>query len=328
MQRREFITLIGGAAVAWPVAARAQQPAMPVVGFVRDGSADANARYAAAFRKGLNETGYVEGQNVTVEYHWLEGQYDRLPALMADLVHRRVAVIATPGNTPGAVAAKAATATIPIVFSVGGDPVRLGLVASLARPGGNATGINFFVNELAAKRLRLLYDLVPKAVRVAVLVNPANTVLTEPTLREVQEAAPAIGLQIQILDASTIGEIDAAFATLARDRPDALFVTADSFFTSRRGQFATLAARDKIPATYSQRDFVAAGGLMSYGTDLADGFHQVGVYTGSILKGAKPADLPVLQSTKFEFVINLQTARALGIEVPPGLLSIADEVIE
>jgi putative ABC transport system substrate-binding protein len=328
MQRREFITLIGGAAVAWPVAARAQQPAMPVVGFVRDGSADANARYAAAFRKGLNETGYVEGQNVTVEYHWLEGQYDRLPALMADLVHRRVAVIATPGNTPGAVAAKAATATIPIVFSVGGDPVRLGLVASLALPGGNATGINFFVNELAAKRLRLLYDLVPKAVRVAVLVNPANTVLTEPTLREVQEAAPAIGLQIQILDASTIGEIDAAFATLARDRPDALFVTADSFFTSRRGQFATLAARDKIPATYSQRDFVAAGGLMSYGTDLADGFHQVGVYTGSILKGAKPADLPVLQSTKFEFVINLQTARALGIEVPPGVLSIADEVIE
>ena len=328
MQRREFITLIGGAAVAWPVAARAQQPAMPVVGFVRDGSADANARYAAAFRKGLNETGYVEGQNVTVEYHWLEGQYDRLPALMADLVHRRVAVIATPGNTPGAVAAKAATATIPIVFSVGGDPVRLGLVASLARPGGNATGINFFVNELAAKRLRLLYDLVPKAVRVAVLVNPANTVLTEPTLREVQEAAPAIGLQIQILDASTIGEIDAAFATLARDRPDALFVTADSFFTSRRGQFATLAARDKIPATYSQRDFVAAGGLMSYGTDLADGFHQVGVYTGSILKGAKPAELPVLQSSKFVFVINLQTARALGIEVPPGLLSIADEVIE
>jgi putative ABC transport system substrate-binding protein len=328
MQRREFITLLGGAAAAWPLAARAQQPKMPMVGFIRDGSADANARYVAAFRKGLNETGYVEGQNVTVEYHWLEGQYDRLPALMADLVHRRVAVIATPGNTPGAVAAKAATATIPIVFSVGGDPVRLGLVASLARPGGNATGINFFVNELAAKRLRLLYDLVPKAVRVAVLVNPANTVLTEPTLREVQEAAPAIGLQIQILDASTIGEIDAAFATLARDRPDALFVTADSFFTSRRGQFATLAARDKIPATYSQRDFVAAGGLMSYGTDLADGFHQVGVYTGSILKGAKPADLPVLQSTKFEFVINLQTARALGIEVPPGVLSIADEVIE
>ena len=327
MKRREFITFLGSAA-AWPLTARGEQPAIPVVGFINGSSPDASASFAAAFRKGLNETGYVDGQNVTVEYHWLEGQYDRLPALMADLVHRRVAVIATPGNTPGAVAAKAATATIPIVFSVGGDPVRLGLVASLARPGGNATGINFFVNELAAKRLRLLYDLVPKAVRVAVLVNPANTVLTEPTLREVQEAAPAIGLQIQILDASTIGEIDAAFATLARDRPDALFVTADSFFTSRRGQFATLAARDKIPATYSQRDFVAAGGLMSYGTDLADGFHQVGVYTGSILKGAKPADLPVLQSTKFEFVINLQTARALGIEVPPGVLSIADEVIE
>jgi putative ABC transport system substrate-binding protein len=239
-----------------------------------------------------------------------------------------VAIIATPGNTPGAVAAKAATATIPIVFGVGGDPVRLGLVASLARPGGNATGIYFFVNELVAKRLRLLHDLVPKAVRVAVLVNPANAVLTEPTLREVQEAAPAIGLQIQILNATTIGEIDAAFAALARDRPDALFVTADAFFTSRGGQFATLAARDKIPATYSQRSFVAAGGLMSYGTDLADSFHQVGIYTGSILKGAKPADLPVVQSTKFEFVINLQTARALGIEVPSGVLSIADEVIE
>ena len=327
MRRREFLGVMGGAAAAWPYAASAQQPALPVIGLIRDGSADANARYVAAFRKGLNETGYIESQNVTVEYHWLEGQYDRLPALMADLVRRQVAVIATPGSA-GTFAAKAATATIPIIFGVGEDPVRLGLVASLARPGGNATGINFFVNELAAKRLRLLYDLVPKAVRVAVLVNPANTVLTEPTLREVQEAAPAIGLQIQILDASTIGEIDAAFATLARDRPDALFVTADSFFTSRRGQFATLAARDKIPATYSQRDFVAAGGLMSYGTDLADGFHQVGVYTGSILKGAKPADLPVLQSTKFEFVINLQTARALGIEVPPGVLSIADEVIE
>jgi putative tryptophan/tyrosine transport system substrate-binding protein len=328
MRRREFITLLGGAAGAWPLAARAQQTTMPVVGFIRDGSADANASYAAAFRKGLNESGYIEGQNVTVEYHWLEGQYDRLPALMADLVHRGVAVIATPGNTPGAVTAKAATATIPIVFGVGGDPVRLGLVASLARPGGNATGIYFFVNELVAKRLRLLHDLVPKAVRVAVLVNPANTVLTEPTLREVQEAAPAIGLQIQILDASTIGEIDAAFATLARDRPDALFVTADSFFTSRRGQFATLAARDKIPATYSQRDFVEAGGLMSYGTDLADSFHQVGVYTGSILKGAKPADLPVVQSTKFEFVINLKTAKALGLTVPVQLQQIADELIE
>ena len=327
MRRREFITLLGGAAAAWPLAARAQQPAMPVVGFIRDGSADASARFAAAFRKGLNETGYVEGQNVTVEYHWLEGQYDRLPALMADLVRRQVAVIATPGSVP-ALAAKAATATIPIVFGVGDDPVKLGLVASLARPGGNATGINFFTTEVAAKRLRLLHDLVPKAVRIAVLVNPANAAAAESTLREVQEAAPTIGLQIQILNATTIGEIDAAFATLARERPDALFVAADAFFISRRVQFATLTARDRIPATYAIRDLVAAGGLMSYGTDLADMFRQVGVYTGSILKGAKPADLPVLQSTKFEFVINLQTARALGIDVPPGVLSIADEVIE
>ncbi len=326
LRRREVITLLGGAA-AWPLAARAQQPAMPVVGFIRVGSADASARFAAAFRKGLNETGYVEGQNVTVEYHWLEGQYDRLPALMADLVRRQVAVIATPGNQP-ALAAKAATATIPIVFGVGDDPVRLGLVASLARPGGNATGINFFVNEVMAKRLRLLHDLVPRAIRIAVLLNPTNAAVAEITLRDVQEAAPTLGLQIQVLNATTIGEIDAAFATFARERPDALFVAGDAFFASRRGQFATLTARDRIPATYSLRDYVAAGGLMSYGTDLADTFHQIGAYTGSILKGAKPADLPVLQSTKFEFVINLQTARALGIEVPPGVLAIADEVIE
>jgi len=327
MRRREFITLIGGAAATWPIAARAQQPALPVVGFIRDGSADANARFAAAFRKGLNETGYVEGQNVTIEYHWLEGQYDRLPALMADLVGRRVAVIATPGIVP-TLAAKAATTTIPIVFGVGDDPVRLGLVTNLARPGGNATGINFFVNEVAAKRLRLLHDLVPKAVRIAVLVNLAKASTEEFTLRAVQEAAPTLGLKIQILNASTIGEIDAAFATIARDHSDALLVAPDAFFVSRRVQFITLTARDRIPATYSLRDYVAIGGLMSYGTNLADSFHQVGVYTGSILKGAKPADMPVVQSTKFEFVINLQTARALGIEVPPGVLSIADEVIE
>ena len=318
---------LSGGAAAWPLVARAQQPALPVVGFVRDGSADASAPFAAAFRKGLSETGYVEGQNVTVEYHWLEGQYDRLPALMADLVRRRVAVIASVGNLP-ALAAKAATATIPIVFGVGDDPVRLGLVTSLARSGGNATGINFFVQEVTAKRLRLLHELVPKAVRIAVLVNPGNVSVAESTVREVQQAAPTIGLQIQILNASTIGEIDAAFATLARERPDALFVAADAFFTSRRGQLATLTARDRIPAAYGIRELVAAGGLMSYGTDIADSFRQVGVYTGSILKGAKPADLPVLQSTKFEFVINLQTARALGIEVPPGVMSVADEVIE
>ena len=326
MQRREFITLIGGAAAAWPIAARAQQSAMPVVGLIRDGSADANARFAAAFRKGLNETGYVEGQNVTVEYHWLEGHYDSLPALLADLVRRQVAVIATPGNVPS-LAAKAATATIPIVFGVGDDPVKLGLVASLARPGGNATGINFFVTEVVAKRLRLLHDLVPKAVRIAVLINPANVGETT-TLRELQEAASTVGLQIQILNASTIGEIDAAFATLARERPDALFVAGDAFFLDRRVQFATLTARERIPATYSVREPVAAGGLMSYGPDLADVFHHVGVYTGTILKGTKPADLPVVQSTKLELVINLQTARALGIQVPPGVLSIADEVIE
>ena len=326
--RRKFIAALSGAAFAWPLAARAQQPALPVVAFISGGSADADARFAAGFRNGLYETGYVEGQNVTVEYHWLEGQYDRLPAQMADLVRRRVAVIATPGSTPAALAAKAATATIPIVFGVAGDPAQLGLVASLARPGGNATGVNFFVNEVVAKRLRLLHDLVPKAVRIAVLVNPANPPTAEPTLRAVQESASAIGLQIQILNASTINEIDAAFAILARERPDALFVGPDGFFSSRRVQFVTLTARDKIPASYSIREDVAAGGLMSYGTDIADTFRRVGVYTGTILKGAKPADLPVLQLTKFEFVINMQTARALGIEVPPGVLSIADEVIE
>jgi len=324
--RRQFISALGGAVVAWPLAARAQNAAMPVVAFLRVGSLDASARYVSAFRKGLGETGYVEGQNVTVEYHWLEGQYV-LPTLMADLVHRQVAVIATPGDVPS-LAAKAATATIPIVFGTGQDPVRLGLVASLARPGGNATGINFFASEVEAKRLRLLHDLVPKAVRIAVLVNPGNAVNTETTLREVQEAAPAIGLKTEILHASTIGAIDAALARFARLRPDALFVTGDAFFTSRRGQFTILTARDRIPAAYSNGDFVAAGGLMSYGTDFADTFNQVGVYTGKILNGAKPADLPVLQPTKFEFVINLQMARALGIEVPPGLLSIADEVIE
>jgi putative ABC transport system substrate-binding protein len=327
MRRRDFITLLGGAAVSWPLTARAQQP-MPVVGFINGGSVDGSAARAAAFRKGLNETGYVEGQNVTVEYHWLEGHYDRLPALVADLVRRRVAVIATPASILAALAAKAGTATIPIVFGAGEDPVRLGLVASLARPGGNVTGVNFFTIEVTAKGLRLLHDLVPKAVRIAVLVNPANTATAEPALRDVQEAAPAIGLQFQIFNATTAGEIDAAFATFARERLDALFVAPDAFFYSRRGQFATLTAVNKIPAIYWDRDIVAAGGLMSYGTDLVDAFRQVGVYTGNILKGARPADLPVLQSTKFEFAINLQTARALGIEVPLNLLSIADEVIE
>ncbi|MGA7739184.1 MAG: ABC transporter substrate-binding protein [Pseudolabrys sp.] len=298
-----------------------------MVAFIRDGSAETNTRNAAAFRKGLNETGYVEGQNVTVEYHWLEGQYDRLPALVADLVRRQVAVIAAPGGVP-ALAAKAATATIPIIFSVGEDPVKLGLVASLARPGGNATGINIFVQEAVAKRLRLLHELVPKAVRIAVLVNPGDASVAETTVREVQKAAPTMGLQIQILNATTIGEIDAAFAILARERLDALLVAGDAFLISRRVQLATLTARDRIPAAYGVREPVEVGGLMSYGTDIADSFRQLGVYTGSILKGAKPAELPVLQLTKFEFFINLHTARTLGIEVPPGVFSIADEVIE
>jgi putative ABC transport system substrate-binding protein len=324
MRRRKFITLLGGAA-AWPLAARAQQGALPVIGFVNAGLADASADRLRAFRKGLSETGYVEGQNVTVEYHWLEGQSDRLPALMADLVSRRVAVIAAPGDI-SAIAAKAATATIPIVFSVGEDPVKLGLVAGLARPGGNVTGINFLNTEVEAKRLGLLHELMPKAVRVAVLLNPDAVGSTE--LRDLQEAARTVGLQIRILNAATIGEIDAAFATFTRERPDALFVAGNAFFLGRRVQIASLAARDKIPAVYDSREFVAANGLMSYGTNLSDVWRQVGVYTGSILKGAKPADLPVVQSTKFELVINLQTARLLGIEVPPTMLAIADEVIE
>jgi len=327
MRRREFVTLVGGAA-SWPLAARAQQPSLPVIAFISSRSADASVRVAAAFHKGLNETGYVEGQNVTIEYHWLEGRYDRLSAILANLVGRHVAVIAIPGSKPSLLAAKTATTTIPIVFGVGEDPVRLGLVANLARPGGNATGINFFVGEVEAKRLRLLHDLVPKAVRVAVLVNPANVSNTETTLHIVQEAAHTLGLQIEIVNATTISEIDAAFASFARERPDALFVQPEGFFVSRAVQFATLAARDKIPAAYPERDMAAAGGLMSYGTDAADMYRQVGIYSGRILKGAKPADLPVLQSTKFEFLINMQTARALGIEVPSGLLSIADEIIE
>jgi ABC-type uncharacterized transport system substrate-binding protein len=328
MNRRHIITLLGGAAAVSPRIVRAQQAALPVVGFLNPGAPESAARDVAAFRKGLNETGYIEGRNVTVEYHWLEGRYEQLPTLMADLVRRPVAVIAIGTSGPATRAAKAATSTIPIVFGVAGDPVQLGLVASLARPGGNATGVNFLVEEVAAKRLRLLHDLVPKAVRVAVVVNPANAAATENTLRDLREAAPLMGLQIRVLNATTIGEIDAAFDALARNRPDALFVGPDGFLLSRRVQFAILAARERIPAAYSNRAGVAAGGLMSYGTDLADVNHHVGIYTGSILKGVKPADLPVLQSTKFEFVINLQTARALGIEVPAGVLSIADEVIE
>jgi putative ABC transport system substrate-binding protein len=327
MKRREFITLLGGAAAAWPLAARAQQAAMPVVGFVSSRSLDGSARPAAAFSKGLSETGYVEGQNVMVEYHWLSGQNDRLSSLMADLVRRRVAVIATLGDPP-TLAAKAATATIPIAFGVSADPVGHGLVASLARPGGNATGINVLNTEVVTKRLGLLHELVPKAVRFAVLVNPTNTLSAESTLRDVSEAARAIGLQIQVLNASTRSEIEAAFATIVRERAEALFVAPDGFFSARRVQFATLATRYGIPAAYASREVVEAGGLMSYGTDILDMYRQVGVYSARILKGANAADLPVVQSTKFEFVINVQTARALGIEVPNSIQLLADEMIE
>ncbi len=329
MRRREFITLLGGTAASWPLVARAQETAMPVVAFVTPSERDSfPPHYVAAFRKGLSDTGYIEGQNVSVEYHWLEGRYDRLPALMADLVRRQVAVIATPGGSHAALAAKAATATIPIVFGVAENPVSVGLVANLARPGGNATGINFFLGEVVAKRLGLLHELVPKAVRLGVLVNPANGLTAEATLRDIPEAARTLGLQVQVLKASTGPEIDAGFSAMVRDRADALFIAPDAFFVSRRVQFATLAARDRVPTSCANREMVEAGLLMSYGVNVADMFLQVGIYTGSILKGTKPADLPVLQSTKFEFVINLQTAKALGIEVPPLVQQLADEVIE
>ena len=308
--------------------AHAQQPT-PIVGLVTGRSADASPRDVAAFRKGLNETGYFEGQNVAIEYRWADGRYDRLSELAADLVHRRVSVIATPGTTAAALAAKAATTTIPIVFGSGDDPVKLGLVSSLARPGGNLTGINFFSIETVAKRLGLLHELVPKAARIAVLVNPANAPIAEVMLREIPPAARAIGLQIQVLNASTSREIDAAFATIVRDRADALFIAPDGFFTSRRIQLATLAARERMPTSCSNRVMAEAGLLMSYGTDTADMWRQVGVYTGQILNGAKPADLPVSQLTKFELVINVQTARTIGLdEVPNSIQLLADEVIE
>jgi putative ABC transport system substrate-binding protein len=326
MRRREFLGMLGGA-TAWPLAARAQQPAMPVIGFLSSQSLQGFTEQLRGFRQGLKDTGYVEGENVAIQYHSAENQIDRLPELAAELVRRRVAVIST-GSNAAALAAKAATATIPIIFSFAEDPVRLGLVASLARPGGNVTGINFVSGELTAKRLELLRELVPAATRVAVLVNPTGGPSFETTVRDVEAAARAMGLQIQFLNASTSREIAAAFANLVRERADAIFVGGDAFFISRRVQLATLASRHSIPATYSLRDFAEVGGLMSYGSNLTDAYRQVGVYTGRILNGAKPADLPVVQASKFELVINAETARILGLEVPPTLLARADEVIE
>jgi putative ABC transport system substrate-binding protein len=326
VRRRKFMSLLGGAA-AWPLGARAQQAAMPVIGFLNSASPATYSHLLGAFRQGLKDSGLIEGENVAIEYRWAENEFDQLPALARELVRRQVAVIAAMGGIHSALAAKAATSTIPIVFNIGDDPVRLGLVASLARPGGNVTGVNNLIYELVAKRLALLRELVPAAARVAVLVNPANA-QTETTLRDVEAAARPVGLQIQIAKAGTAKEIDAAFAALVRNQVDGLFVPPDPLFISRRIQLVQLAARHAVPATYPVRDFAEAGGLMSYGTNTADAWRQTGIYTGRILKGAKPADLPVVQPTKFELVINAQTARMLGLTVPDKLLATADEVIE
>ncbi len=326
MRRRAFITLLGGAAAAWPLAARAQQP-MPVIGYLNGTSPAPSAQFVAAFRQGLNETGYAEGRNVTIEYRWAEGRYDRMTEMAGDLVRRQVAVIVASGGAAAIASAKQATATIPILFVTGSDPVQTDLVASLNRPGGNVTGVHFFTVELESKRLGLLRDLVPNAATIAVLLNP-----TYPNaafhLQEVENAARRAGQQIQILSASTEAEIDVAFARLPQLRAGALLVGADPFFNSRRDQIVALAARHAIPAIYETRTFAQAGGLASYGTSQTDAYRQVGIYTGRVLRGEKPADLPVVQSTKFEFVINLKTAKALGLEVPPGLSSMADEIIE
>jgi putative tryptophan/tyrosine transport system substrate-binding protein len=325
IRRREFITLLGGAAAAWPLAARAQQPTLPVIGLLAP--VWQNEELLRGFRQGLKQADFVEGDNVSMLYHFAENEIDRLPALADDLARRRVAVIFAIGQ-PAAFAAKAATATIPVLFIAAEDPVTLGLVASLARPGGNLTGANILATEVVAKRLALLRELIPAAARVAVLVDPANKASTETTLREVEPAARAMGLRIHVLNASNGREIGAAFAAFERERPDALFVSVGTLFTARRVQLATLAARHMIPMTSHNRQITETGGLMSYGANIADAYRQIGVYAGRILKGEKPADLPVVQATKFELVINTETARILGLTVPPSLLAIADEVIE
>jgi ABC-type uncharacterized transport system substrate-binding protein len=326
MKRREFMTLVGGTAAAWPVTARAQQPAMPVIGFMNNGTLKGSEQQAAAFRQGLIEMGYIEGQNVTIEYRLAEGHDDRLPALAADLVRRRVSVIAAT-STPAALVAKAATATIPIVFETAGDPIKLGLVASLNRPGGNVTGVTQLSSELVAKRVGLLHDLIPAAKIIGLLVNPTDP-RTETQTKDTQEAAQALGLQIHLLNASTEAEIGAAFATLPQLQVGALLVGTGELFLRRREQFAALAARQGMPAIYQYREYAATGGLISYGTSLTDSYRLTGAFVGRVLRGEKPADLPVMRPTKFELVINLKAAKALGLNIPPGVLAIADEVIE
>jgi putative tryptophan/tyrosine transport system substrate-binding protein len=326
LKRREFLTLLGGAA-AWPLAASAQQSAMPVIGYLSARSPDDTAHLVAAFRRGLGEHGFVEGQNVTIEYRWALGQYDRLPAMVTELVRRSVTVLTTTGGEPAALAAKAATSTIPIVFTVGGDPVQQGLVASYNRPGGNATGVSLLTSPVEPKRLGLLRELVPQATTIGFLLNP-NLPQSGSQLSDMQEAARTINLQLYVLRASTEGEIDSAFETVAPQRIQALAVAADPFFDTRREKLVALAARNAVPTMYHFREYVLAGGLVSYGIDASDAYRLVGVYTGQVLKGAKPAELPIMQATKFQLVINLKTAKALGIKISDNLLSLADEVIE
>ena len=328
MRRRDFIKIISGSAAAWPLAASAQQPAMPVIGFLNSTSLEGMAERLVEFRQGLKENGFVEGENIAIEYRWAENQIDRLPALATELVQRRVAVIVAPGGAALPLSVKAATTAIPCVFLVNEDPVKLGLVASLARPDGNLTGVNLVNAELVAKRLELLRQLVPAAKRTVVLINPRNAAIANTTVKEIIAAARPLGLQIQPVEAATSSEIDAAFANFQRDHPDALFISADPYFNARRIQIVQHAAHGSIPATFSNREIAEVGGLMSYGASIPDAYHMLGVYTGRILKGAKPSDLPVAQASKFELVINQQTAKMLGLTVPPSLLSIADEVIE